>query len=167
VHATCNPLPEIYRRLSDNVRVAMFLFLALRNDLPSCSQRRNCTFSCTAAPLTRARMATISSFYSGTAKNSGLTRCDAASFGVSLRFERKYCLHLQGLMGPRRLTVIKTPRNNNNPATTRHIPEDMNAQVNPYPVRPWLMQLNRRHLNLFSQLRTVGLVCLGVSAQQR
>jgi hypothetical protein len=47
---------------------------------------------------------------------------------------------LQGLIGPRRLTCTKTPRNNNNnnnnPATTRHIPEDMNAQDKLYPVRP-------------------------------
>lgn len=43
---------------------------------------------------------------------------------------RKYCLHLQGLTGPRRPTSIKTPidnNNNNNPATKRNVPEDMNA----------------------------------------
>jgi hypothetical protein len=82
----------------------------------------------------------ISGFYNGTGEDSGLAGCDAASFGVSRRFERKYCLHLQGLMGPRRLTFIKTPRNNNNnnnnPATKHNVPEDMTAQVKPYPVRP-------------------------------
>lgn len=133
---TCHPLPAICRRHSDNFRVAVFLFSAYRNDLSSRSQRRNCTFSCTAAPVTSARTVTISGFYNATVEDLGLTGSDAASFGVSLHFERTYCLHLQGLMCPRRLTSIKTPRNNNNPETNRHIPADMNAQVKPYPILP-------------------------------
>jgi hypothetical protein len=93
--------------------------------------------------------------------------CDVASFGVSRRFERKYCLKLQGLMGTRRPTSPRNNQNNNNPTTRRYIPEDINAQVKPYPVRPWLVQLNRRHLNLLSEFRKVGLICFGVSAQRR
>jgi hypothetical protein len=49
----CHPLAEICRRLLDNIRVAMFLFLtSQRNDLSGSSQCPNRTFSCTAAPLT-------------------------------------------------------------------------------------------------------------------